>query len=69
MHVEYGGGSEDHKGTFEATADQIEFVYSGRRTTYGVRQDPDGTLHLTAVGTIDPGDACVNTAEPWIKVG
>ena len=69
MHVEYGGGSEDHQGTYEATSDRIEFVYGGLRTTYDVVQDADGTLHLTAVGEIDPGAVVARGAEDVARHG
>jgi hypothetical protein len=69
VHVEYVGGSEDHQGTYEATDDHIEFNYAGLRSSYDVVQDTDGTLHLTAIEPVDPGDAYVNTAQPWTKVG
>jgi len=68
LHIEFAQGApEDHTSTFTVDGNRITNHGSGTPETFTVVQDPDGTLHLTAVGTIDPGDNYVNTTEPWTK--
>ena len=68
LHIEFAQGApEDHTSTFEVKDDQITFHVSGTKQTFSVVQDSDGTLHLTAVGEINPGDNYVTTTKPWTK--
>ena len=58
-------------GTYEVEGDQIEFhsfeYDSGSTVTF--TRDADGSLTLTPVPPIDPGDAFVCFSQAWTKIG
>jgi len=41
---------------------------SGPVESFKFTRDDDGTLHLHAFGSMDPGDAFVTTTEPWAQI-
>lgn len=69
LRVEFAvGGPQAGSGTYEAAPDRLTLHFGGVAQVYAVKQDKDGTIHLTAVDVKDPGDAFVNTVKPWRKV-
>ena len=65
--VDSDGAVEDYAGTFDAGRDHIDFHWAGNTLSFGVTADADGTLHLTAIPPMDPGDQYVWTTKPWIR--
>jgi hypothetical protein len=57
------------EGTFTVTGNRLEFHRSGNVLTFTFATDPDGTLHLTAIPPMDPGDQFVWTTRAWTKKG
>lgn len=64
-------GPDDNHGTYFIRGNRITFVWPGAATTnvYRFRRDVDGTLHLTPIPPMDPGDQFVTTFEPWRRIG
>jgi TRAP-type C4-dicarboxylate transport system substrate-binding protein len=62
---------QQETGTYTATANMLRFVWPRVVGTlvFRVRADPDGTLHLTAVPPMDPGDKFVWSLHPWRRIG
>jgi hypothetical protein len=54
-------------GTFTITGNRIDFHWSGSVLSFTFAKDAGGTLHLTAVQPMDPGDKFVWTTKPWTK--
>jgi hypothetical protein len=54
-------------GTFAVTGNRVDFHWSGSVLSFTFTTGPAGTLHLTAVPPMDPGDQLVWTTEPWTK--
>ena len=52
-------------GTVEATADHAVFHWDLDTFTFDIARDADGTLHLTPVEGLHPGDVFIWTTEPW----
>ena len=58
-------------GRYSVEGDRITFRFAGfdYSNTFSFRMDEDGTLHLTPVPPMDPGDAFLLSHEPWTKIG
>jgi hypothetical protein len=56
-------------GGVEATDDNVVFHWDASTFTFDVVRDPDGTLHLTPIEGLEPGDVFVWTTEPWTPIG
>jgi hypothetical protein len=61
--------SDTGHGTVVATADHAEFHCDLDTFTFDIARDADGTLHLTPVDGLPPGDVFVWSTEPWTLVG
>jgi TRAP-type C4-dicarboxylate transport system substrate-binding protein len=64
--------SADHDhGTYSIHGRRIRFdwVNAGSILTFSFTRDPDGTLHLTPVLPMDPGDQFVWARKPWRRIG
>ena len=66
-HLENTTRYEDGTCTYEATGDRIDFRWQGMHAAFNYAADPDGTLHMTGIPPMDPGDSYVMTTKPWIK--
>jgi TRAP-type C4-dicarboxylate transport system substrate-binding protein len=64
------GGSQD-RGTFKVAGNRIAFRWpaQGYTNTFTFTRRADGTLDLTAVLPMDPGDRLVSSSSPWTRVG
>jgi TRAP-type C4-dicarboxylate transport system substrate-binding protein len=58
-------------GRYSVKGDRITFQFFDfdYANTFTFRVDEDGTLHLTPVPPMDPGDAFLLSHEPWTKIG
>jgi hypothetical protein len=56
-------------GTYSVNGNRVTFFWGCCVLTFTFSRDADGTLHLTPVLPMDPGDAWVWSTEPWIKIG
>ena len=64
-----GDGSPD-TGTFRVLGNRIAFdTPYGYTNTFTFRRGADGTLDLTPVLPMDPGDQLVSSSSPWTRVG
>jgi hypothetical protein len=64
-------GPDVYTGTYTVAADAITFTWprAGAVLTFTLAVDPDGTLKLTPVLPMDPGDQFVWSTKPWAKAG
>jgi TRAP-type C4-dicarboxylate transport system substrate-binding protein len=64
------GSDDPQTGTYTATAHLLRFVWPRWRSTllFRVHADRDGTLHLTAVPPMDPGDKFIWSVHPWRRI-
>jgi hypothetical protein len=65
-HLEDTTRYEDGTCTYETTGDRLDVYWQGNHQAFNYTADPDGTLHMTAIPPIDPGDNYVTTTKPWI---
>jgi TRAP-type C4-dicarboxylate transport system substrate-binding protein len=56
-------------GTYSVDGNRVTFKWGCCVLTFTFSRDASGTLHLTPVPPMDPGDAWVWSTEPWIKIG
>jgi TRAP-type C4-dicarboxylate transport system substrate-binding protein len=63
-------GSRD-KGTFTVVGNRIAFDWPahGYTNTFTFKRRADGTLDLTPVPPMDPGDRLVTASSPWKRIG
>jgi hypothetical protein len=61
------GSRDQDPCTYDATGDRIDFHWQGLNLAMNYTADPDGTLHMTGIPPIDPGDSYAMTSKPWIK--
>jgi TRAP-type C4-dicarboxylate transport system substrate-binding protein len=66
----FSGPDHDH-GTFSIRGDRIRFVWPRIPSILVFRytRDADGTIHLTPVRPMDPGDQFVWAYKPWKRIG
>ena len=66
-----GPGPEADVGTYTATAHRISFVWPAVNSvlTFAYSTDPDGTLHLTPLPSVERGDRFVWSSQPWQRIG
>ncbi len=64
------GTNEQDTGTYTATSNMLRFVWprTGATLVFRVHADADGTLHLSAVPPMDPGDKFVWSVHPWQRI-
>jgi hypothetical protein len=60
-----------NRGTYRIVGDRIVFSWPqfGYDTTFTYARERDGSLVLTAVQPIDPGDQWVWSGAPWRRLG
>jgi TRAP-type transport system periplasmic protein len=56
-------------GTYTVDGNRVTFKWGCCVLTFTFSRDASGTLYLTPVLPMDPGDAWVWSTEPWIKIG
>ena len=59
------------RGTYTIRGNRVVFDRKtvGSILRFSFARDRDGTLHLTPLGEMDPGDRFVWTTEPWRRIG
>lgn len=60
-----------YSGTFKVLGNQIAFTWpaKGYTNTFTFKRRADGTLDLTPVLPMDPGDQIVMSSSPWTRIG
>ena len=57
------------QGTYGVSGNRITFTLGADTMRFTFRRDADGTLHLTPVPPIDPGDAWIMSGAAWRRLG
>ncbi len=57
------------QGTYGVSGNRITFTLGADTMRFTFRRDPDGTLHLTPIRPIDPGDAWIMSGAAWRRLG
>ena len=66
-----GERPEADRGTYTVTANRISFAWPAVNSvlTFTYSADPDGTLHLTPLPSVERGDRFVWSSQPWRRIG
>jgi TRAP-type C4-dicarboxylate transport system substrate-binding protein len=66
-----GQGAEADRGTYTVAANRISFAWPAVNSvlTFAYSADPDGTLHLTPLPSVERGDRFVWSSQPWRRIG
>jgi TRAP-type C4-dicarboxylate transport system substrate-binding protein len=66
-----GQGTEADRGTYTVTSDRISFTWPAVNSvlSFAYSADPDGTLHLTPLPSVERGDRFVWSSQAWRRIG